>query len=281
MQIPRDHFYNPFLESYLGVMTENAHGAENQTGLILDDVNLYHQPVPDPMTASIFCIILSISLFTGIYLHCKVWAMLRKDYGVLNNVTKIFVIANIGVWSLSIVLVSTTNAFHTFPDEITQYVCTPLWFLLYFCIHTLGFHSFITALMRYCFIVHTEKINSWGKDKVKKVFELLSVFIPLFLTTIKAFDGLDYDALSSVNKCYNEHHEVFLLKGATFTQQSSTSICDVPGYEDMEGHVKYMALGKKSLCLCFKVGFWVVALVMGSNLSEGFIYYKLFTHMQR
>ena len=280
MKIPRGHFYNPFLDSYLGVLIENPNGKENDIGFILEDVDLFHQPVPNPMIAGIFCLIMSVSLFTGIYLHHKVWAMLKKDYGMLCNVTKIFVIAQMVLCSLSILLVATTNIVHTFPDEVTQYVCPPVWFLIYLSINTFGFHSFITALMRYCFIVHTEKVDSWGKDKVKNLFEFISVFIPLFLTTLKALDGSDLDTLSFVNKCYNEHHEVFLLKRATINVVK-TNICDVPGYEDMEGHTKYMALGKKSLCFFLKNITGFIMLIMGSNISEAFIYYKLFTHIQR
>ena len=280
MKTSTSHFYNPFLNSYLGAFVEDGEKQGSKTGLIIEQIDLYHQPVPDPIIAGIFSCLFFFMYLLAVYLHSKVWSMLKKEGGILKNVTRMFIIAQLTLFTVSMGLVSMTNVFHTFPDMMTDYFCPFLWYVLYLTINIFGFHSFNTALMRYCFIVHTDKVNSMGKEKVKKVFECMSVLIPLLLTTLKALEGSDLDAMSFVNKCYNEHHEVFLRKKAT-VNVVSTSICDITNYDILRGYDRYIALGKKYLCLVIRNVTRAIMLVMGSNLSEGFIYYRLFTHMQK
>ena len=280
MKTSTSHLYNPFLNSYLGSFVEDGENQGNKTRLILEQINLYHQPVPDPMIAGIFCGIFFLMYLLAVYLHLKVWAMLKKDGGILKNITRIFIVAQMTLCTVTIGLVSMTNVFHTFPGVITDYFCPSLWYILYLTINIFGFHSFNTALMRYCFIVHTDKVNSMGKEKVKRFFECMSVLIPLLLTTLTALEGLDLDAMSFVNKCYNEHHEAFLRKKANFNVVQ-TSICDITNYDSLKGYDRYLAIGKRSFCLVVRNVTHLIMLIMGSNLSEGFIYYRLFTYMQK
>ena len=68
--------------------------------MVIEDINLYYQPVPDPITATMFFIIMAILFIIGVYLHLKLLDMLKRENGLLNNVTKTFVIANIILWKL-------------------------------------------------------------------------------------------------------------------------------------------------------------------------------------
>ena len=142
--------------------------------------------------------------------------------------------------------------------------------------NTIVFYSFIGAVMRYFFIVHTEKVNSYGKEKVKMIFLVLSILIPLTLRIWRVTDAAHLDALSYINRCYGRHHDSFLVETSTLNVLKK-SFCQVANYENLKGNDKLMAIGRQIFC----VGSTILSLVMGSNLTEGFIYYKLFSFMNK
>ena len=95
-----------------------------------------------------------------------------------------------------------------------------------------SFHSCLSATMRYYFIVHTEKVNSFGKERVKNIFLVLSILIPLVVTIWKAIDGSEVDAMSFINKCYSRQHKVFLIETLT-VNVFKKSFCEVEGYDKL------------------------------------------------
>ena len=109
----------------------------------------------------------------------------------------------------------------------------------------------------------------------KHIF-VLSILIPFVVTIWKVIDGSEVDAMSFINKCYGRQHKVFLIETST-VNVFKKSFCEVEGYEELEGVNKIISLGKQIICAASTI----TMLAMGSNLTEGFIYYKLFSHMNK
>ena len=274
----RNHFSNPFTDSFLGVLAaNNKHDSSFETAFILEDVDLYFQPVPDPVMASIFFVIMMILVAIGLYITIKVLALLRKDDSLMKKTTQNFMISQSIMWTLVVALITITNFIHSFPQEIIQWICPVLWFVTYFCLNFNNAHSCITALIRYFFIVHTERVESIGKEKVKKFFHVSSILIPFLITLWKATDESELDILSFFNKCYGKHHKTFLIETSTLNVFKK-KFCNIPDYHAMENYVEVIvALSRNLLCLSCTV----IMILLGSNLTEGIIYCLLFTHMNR
>ena len=272
----RNHYYNPFSSSFLGVFVPNSSYAANDSYISLEDIDLNYQPVPPPFASGIHAVLSVITLILGSYLHIRVLFCLRKDDSILKGITQVFVVTNLTLHILAISTSCITNIVHTFPSIAVNYICPIIWFLIYQCINLITFYSFICALMRYVFIVHTEKVNSYGKEKVKTIFFVLSILIPLILTIWKASDSGHLDALSYINRCYGRHHDSFLVETSRMNVLKK-SFCQVPNYAELKGYDKLIAMGKQILC----VASTIIMIIMGSNLAEGFIYYKLFSFMNK
>ena len=274
----RNHFSNPFTDSFLGVLAaNNKHDSSFETAFILEDVDLYFQPVPDPVMASIFFVIMMILVAIGLYITIKVLALLKKDDSLMKKTTQNFMISQSIMWTLVVALITITNFIHSFPQEIIQWICPVLWFVTYFCLNFNNAHSCITALIRYFFIVHTERVESIGKEKVKKFFHVSSILIPFLITLWKATDESELDILSFFNKCYGKHHKTFLIETSTLNVFKK-KFCNIPDYHAMENYVEVIvALSRNILCLSCTF----IMILLGSNLTEGIIYYMLFTHMNR
>ena len=270
------HFYNPFNSGILGIFSPNSSFAANDSYNILEDIDLYYQPLPPPFASGIHAVLSVITLILGSYLHIRVLFCLKKDDSILKGITQVFVVTNLTLHILAITTSCTTNIVHTFPNIAVDYICPIIWFLIYLCADLITFYSFISALMRYFFIVHTEKVNSYGKDKVKTAFLVLSILIPLILTIWKASDYGHLDALSYINRCYGRHHDTFLVETSRINVLKKT-FCQVPNYAKLEGYDKLIAIGKHILC----VASTIIMVIMGSNITEGFIYFKLFSYMNK
>ena len=276
MPLNRNNYYNPFTDSFLGAFVPISSLLTNASTIILEDVDLYYQPVPNPILAGIFSAIVVIILIFGLYLHLEVLLMLKKEGGILKNITKIFIFAQITLWTVNSISVIITNFVHTFPPMIVNWICPLIWILIYFSMNLVTFHSFVSATMRYLYIVHTKKVDSFGKERMKKLFLVISVLIPLVVTIWKAMDGSELDSLSYINKCYGKHHKVFLIETST-ANVFKKNFCEVANYSKLKGYEQLKALGQQIFC----VASTTTMLIMGSNITEGFIYYKLFSYMNR
>ena len=274
----RNHFFNPFLDSFLGVLTfDNKDDPSLSPGMIIENLDLYFQPVPDPITATIFLVIMLILVAVGSYISIKVMAILKKEDSLLTGTIHNFMVSQLISWPLTVFIINVTNFIHSFPPMIVQWICPIAKFFLYFCMNFTNAHSCITAVMRYVFIVHNERVQSIGKEKVKQHFLACSFLIPLLLTLWRTIDGSELDTFSFNNKCYGIHHKSFLIETSTLNVFKK-NFCNIPDYKMMNGYLEVLeAFSKNVLCLSSTAALVLV----GSNLTEGIIYYMLFSHMNK
>ena len=201
---------------------------------------------------------------------------LKREDSILKQITKTFVYANMTLLTTAIICINVVNFIHSLSLEFTDYICPVLRFLLYLGVNFVSFYSFVSASMRYLFIVHTDEVDKYGKERVKTIFYALSILIPLMVTIWKVLDGSEVDAMSFINKCYGQHHKVFLIETST-VNVFMKSFCQVPNYGNQVGYDKLVAFCKQTFCMASTI----TMLIMGSNITEGLIYYKLFAHMNK
>ena len=276
MLLTKANLYHPFKDSSLRICLKETLESDDLNGFVLEDIYLYHQPVLDPVIASICSLIMTILLFLGEYLHHKILIMLKKENSILNHITMVFVYAQMILWPLVIFLITTTNIVHPLNKLIGQWFCTLLRFFVYLLLNIVISHSLIAALMRYVFIVHTSTVEVYGKEKFKKLFLLLSISIPLFITILKVNDGAELDGLSFINKCNGKHHEVFLTETSTLNVFKK-NFREFGGYYQHDVYGQLFAFLKN----LSSIASMSAMLIVGSNLTEGIIYYRLFCHMNK
>ena len=276
MSPTREIFYHPFKNSLLGILPEEIIAAENATGYIIEDINLYHQPVLDPILATIFSLIWIIPVVLGEYLHYKILKSLQKGNSILNEIIRIFIPAQMIFWPLCYFLIATTNFIFPLKTIVGEWICSLSLFIIYYLLNIVLSHSFMTSLMRYLFIVHSSKVESYGKAKVKKLFNLLTLTIPLCLTIWKITNGAEVDGFSFINKCNGKHHEVFLIETSTLNVIRG-KFCEFGNYSKGDVYDQIITAFRRISCMACTLGM----LIMDTNIIEGFIYYRLFSYMTR
>ena len=271
------HFYHPYSGEYFGFYTVYKH--DNQThwhGFVVEDIDLYYQPLPEPIVASLFHFIRLILAMIGLVISIKLWKMLDKENGLVKDVTKIYTVAlMIGSTTISIFTAS-TDFLHPVNEVIGQWYCDLGWFVLYTSWFTMSFHSLIVSIMRYLFIIQEKKVEVYGKEKIRKIFHFLSFFLPLLLMIWSITDKSDVDAMSFFNKCNGNHHKVFLFDTSTLNV-AKRNFCEHAEYDDEGSLGRIIAAFRRCACIIRTL----LILFMGFNFAELYIYFKILTHIYR
>ena len=166
----------------------------------MDDIDLYFQPLENPYVALTFFILKFISISVGEIIGIKILIMLTRESRPLTQITKLFVISQMILWPITIFLISITNFIYPLQEIVSPWFCSIAVLMNTFFLLVTSSHSFLSSLMRYILIVQSEKVSVWGKEKVKKLFIFLSIFLPLLITLWKQIDGSELHPISYVNK---------------------------------------------------------------------------------
>ena len=134
-----------------------------------------------------------------------------------------------------------------------------------------GFNSFILAVGRFVFVVHDDKVLSWGVKKVSRVLIISSILIPFLMALLTdsvvtlQYTGWLAHARKYVEKCES------LTKGAPnqdILKDQSIDYFRSPFYDFV--HLNFPSWMSDGLYILFLVS--LTALF--SNITEGLIYIK-------
>ena len=274
MFIESRNLYHPFLGSCLGIYIPDEFHKENSSGSVLQDLDLYYQPLKDPAIGIIICSIRLILILIGEFVHSRVLILIKKENGLVKEVTMICTITNMIVWPFWVIFTSGTDFLHPINEIIGKWFCSLSNLFMFYSFSIISFNSFIVAAMRYLFIVHKEKVEKFGKRKTKTVFLFFNLFVPAILVVLDVIENAELNPLSYINKCNGVDHKVFLADGKVFLAPLSCGPAISVG-TDLYGVMLEMI---KRTCCIVKL---VLVLVMGLNFFEGIIYFRIFSHIDR
>jgi hypothetical protein len=268
------HFYHPFKNSSFAFLAERLTDSNNITGYVLDDIDLYYQPLESPSVSFTFFTLKLISIFIGEWIGMKVLTTIKKEIGLLTEITKLFVISQMILHPIVLFFDLTINLIHPVNEVIGDWFCSVGWLTSGIGVRIVLNNSFMAALMRYFFIIHETRVKDYGKKRAKRIFLVLTFALPLFQFISQAAEGSPRS--SFVKKCYGEDHKVFLIETSTLNVLKNQFL-KLERYEHNGFIGSYYEIGKK-MCKIIEATLFVI---MGFNISEGVLYYKIFSHMHR
>ena len=263
--------YNPFTKSLLGFSFSNNVSNEKCSYTLLDDLDLYHQPLDSFETAISKFVLRLIYLIIGEFVLYKLFKIVRKENGLVNEVTQFYCIVMITTYPIYLLFETITDFIHPLKDIMGQWICSLMRVVFYMQFNVFIFHSFFVALMRYCFIVHEEKVKCFGKQKTKNIFFFLTVFFPILLIVWGFILNQEIDMVHEINSCFEVGHKVFLAELTT----GKNLFCV---FDKIDGRYGYILTAIQEISCMIKQ---VILIVFGMNLFEGLLYYKIFGHMTR
>ena len=152
-----------------------------------------------------------------------------------------------------------------------DWFCNLATFIITYGIFTFLTSSFITAFMKYTFIVHPFKALEWGHDNIQKLFLAMYITIPSLMSVIVIVTK-DFESYQFIRMCFgmkNEDLETNIWKRLYF--------CPLKEMGIDESYNVHLRNSIQSVCIIRSV----FAFIITSNITEAFFYYKIFTKMKR
>ena len=269
------NLYHPFTDSSLGIFLAEKSIQKDTHGCIFEDIDLNHQPLPKPEIAIILVFIKLCLVSIGLFVYVKVWFLIKNEKSISTQVVKVYIMALIVLCPYWLIFTTIIDFIHPVDEVIGLWFCTLGKFIIYFCFIIVAFNSFIVAFMRYVFIVHEEKVKQYGKEKVKKFFLIISLLFPLLLNIWRTIDAPAKDPMSIINKCYGNHHVVFLMESSA--SLAGEGFCPSMAYADGDVYSMFTAFVGKCSCIVRVL----IVFILGFNFTEGYLYFKIFAHMKK
>ena len=270
MAAKQNYLFNPFTSSELSFFTSSTTTKTNKTQMFLSDIDLYHQPVENPIFGIIFLVFSLITLFIGEFAHYNLYKLVSKENGLVKQTTKAYVLVQMIGYPILIAFISATDFIHPLSHLLGDWSCMfAIGFGYMYLFHILQ-HSFVTAMMRYLFIVHLEWVQRHGKDRIKRIFLIITLCMPIIITAWDTCD--DFAPFPFISRCRGIDHRNFLSKLPDLNDAK------IP-CEDIDAIESFTVLSviRKTSCI-IKV---ILFAMLGLNIPEGFIYYAIFSHMKR
>ena len=272
MSLSKRHLYHPFTQSSLGFpLAENLHH-ENLTSLIMEDIDLYYQPLSHPAVATIQFLLRLIYIILGEFVQFKLLSMVKKEKSIVNEVTQFYCMASMAAYPVWLLYATATDFFYPLKEIIGNWFCVTGRIIIYLHLNVAMSHSFITALMRYVFIVHEQKVKAIGKTETKRMFLVLAISIPIVFVTWGLVENPELDTLLLLNKCYGIDNKVFLAEVST----GKKLFCKMSTF-GTNGHDPFTNKMREYTCILK----FVLSLVVGLNISEGIMYILMFSYIKR
>ena len=276
MNIGDDNLYHPYRGSFLGIVVKDNSSLKNISLDRIENINLYYQPLLHPTVAAVGSFLKLLVVVFGEFVCIKILARIKNDDTILNDITRFYVRMQMVFHPLSVAFMASTDFIHPLSKVIGQWYCSLGWFAFDIGYKFIAFHSFSTALMRYVFIFHQEKVEKYGKEKIKRIFYYLAVAIPVIVSILNLVQAHEVGHRSSINKCYGTHHKAFLLDTSPILSVQRT-FWNPEDYE-LKGYLNFtLAITRR----IFKIFTTCVSLLATLNLTEAFLYYKIISYMNR
>ena len=261
---------------FLGFLSRDTNSSSLTTGYMIDELALYYQPTESNLLAGIFFLIRLAFVGLGEFLNIKIFLLMSKETCLVQDVVRVFAATQIAFLPTMLILNTSTDIFHPLNEIVGQWFCTISWFLTHVFGTIIVFNSLVVAAMRYCFIVHEDKVKLYEKKKVQNLFFWMSIGIPLFMIIWEATNEDELDVISTINKCYGNDHKKFLIDNAR-SDKFENKICDYTVAGEVDTFSKIIATLRSVSCITNKV----VLILMTLNITEGVLYYKTLSHINR
>ena len=140
---------------------------------------------------------------------------MKRQNGLLTEITMVMTFAQILICPLNLIHSTAVASIHPLNEVIGDWYCHLASLLI--DIHGIFVlsHSMFSAVMRYVFILHHEKVQSYGREKVKRYFLVLYIVNCLLGVIWVRLEGPELSIIQTVNKCFGKDHKMFLLESST------------------------------------------------------------------
>ena len=140
------HFYHPFERSSLGFLS-GSDPTQNESSLnIIEDIDLYQQPVDEPSTAIVWFVVRCFAAILSEMCNYGVLCLLKTDNSILTDVTRLVTYTAMVHQPMRLIFYTLTDFIHPIENFVGEWGCRSYWFIDLTMKMMIISHSLIVAL---------------------------------------------------------------------------------------------------------------------------------------
>ena len=268
------HYYYPNYGSTFGILNDSkSTSLENHLELV-EGLDLNWRPVQTFSSGVSLLVTRVLLILMGEFLQIQALGMANKEKGACEKIFKLFLYVQMIYWPTEVLFITTTDWIHPLDEILGSEFCDVFFFIKYFAWHIIVFHSFVIASIRYMFIIHNQFAEIKGKEGFKTFFFWSIILVSMVTTIWKYFGSGDLDSDPYLNKCRGKYHREFLL--FRNAMEGVKRYCDKE-YDPNIFSSYLTAMVQQISCIASSFVF----ILMGLNISEGFLYTRVILHIRR
>ena len=221
------------------------------------------------------------------YLHyCLYRSTTRKDFR-----NKIFIIGKLLTCYSLLAPIAVSYGFmygnifltYNYPnsENLGAWFCFTNEYVCHLTIMYLGAFTLFTAAMKYIFIVHNDKAERFGVERIKSKVLILHVVVPITMSALHVISTGNMDPMNGINRCWG--NEASDTKNATVvgTHSSTDIFCQDRKYEVSEYVGEQLAEYIEPLLRTMCIGVSSFYIFTTCNMMELVLYFLLFKRLDR
>ena len=221
-------------------------------------------------------VVRAIFLSIGTFLYLKLIHICKEEKDKVWMITLAKSVGTIALMVICVIFETLTYYAPGFSHYTGYSICYIAAFGYVYLPYLVFLDSMCLAMMKYVFIVHTEKSKKYGEEKIQKVFLWVFVlhgFLPSIITVFL----YDFEAYAQLISCFELEERFQERYNSSTGNEQRMFLCKlrVADGEDLGTHYAY------TLAQGFCATKMVVNLAFMSNIPEAYFYYKIFQKMKR
>ena len=226
------------------------------------------------------CVFVLCVYVIGVFVNVKIIIVSRKDKGmtwkmdICNSIILIVHYLHIIVMHGVTLLI---KDLHLYTGSWFCYVSKIL--IIYGNAHVTGF-SFIVSILKCVMIVHWKQARHFGDERVKQIFFWITLIYPVYMLAMFHVVKLNflevYNTISQANRCLGES-DMFPDQNPEVAERNLHHMCELEMPPDLVSIEFVVYIVRTSIC-------WIHVTLAYSNfynITEAFIYYRIFYFMWR
>ena len=222
-------FHNPYNKSYVAFYIEGTKESEfpslsssNQTtdnnyllsfdSNFLTSVDLHTQTGDPYISLGIATPIMAVFAASTFFIQSRTLQMLKQESSVNNRLMVTQAKIHMIYWPVCVLAYALTENIYPLSAFTTPYFCTMLSFFVNFCAISIMLYTFYASLLRYLFLLHTEKVTYFGKSKTIGLVYWIFYTQTFMWALLVMFTSFNLDRLPLINKCYGWQDQVYLME---------------------------------------------------------------------
>ena len=216
--------------------------------------------------------------FTGSYINLKMISACWKQKE--GNTWRIHMFHSISLIIYYTFYIPFSRVTHVIPNLAGEYtgewICYVALFIITYAFAILSQNSLLVAVMKYIFIVHSIKALTYGNDRIKRLFFIIGLAVPISFAIFACLTK-DYESFAVVHSCFGQTEQVLKQYDTWEKTFERIFLCNLNEDGNSPSQESIFYIVKQVLCVIRST----ITTITNSNVPETFFYYKLFRTMNR